>query len=116
MIVSPILLRRPGRLARRGYVPQDSTGSKTARWAALVLFAVVASLLITASLGCTDVLYRDPSGRELHVRSYFKTTDIQGCKVKTPEGGELELTGYKSDASQAIDLAKTVVNGAAKLP
>lgn len=61
--------------------------------------------------GCTWGSYKD-SEREVHVGSFLKSTDIGKVDVTTQNGTKLGMEGYKSDASKAIDLAKSVVEAA----
>ena len=78
-----------------------------------ICFVLLLSLLVVSASGCVGVAYQDAEGRSVTLRRFMADTQIEGVQVTTPGGGSLTISGYASDTSNAIGLAKDAL---AKIP
>jgi hypothetical protein len=76
-----------------------------------VACAILTLLVLCLAAGCRTVTYSDQkTGRSLSVQSFGTSVGIESATVTTPEGGSLQIQGYKSDASAAVDLANKALD------
>ena len=54
--------------------------------------------------GCTTAKYNPKTGAIQYKNGIFQK-QFDKVKIKTPEGGELEIIGYKSEATSLVEAA-----------